>query len=87
VSVLPVLVVALAHAGQLHLSGYAGNSAPDLSTRRRDSSSLHRSPPVAHPLRIAQQQADASPAEGRSKAVAFLKDLVIADPRGEAYWA
>jgi sugar phosphate isomerase/epimerase len=40
-----------------------------------------------HVLSIEHEDSLMSPAEGLSKAVAFLKDLVIADPPGEAYWA
>ena len=40
-----------------------------------------------HVLSIEHEDSIMSPAEGLKKAVAFLRDVVIAEPAGEAYWA
>ena len=40
-----------------------------------------------HVLSIEHEDSIMSPAEGLKKAIAFLKDIVIAEPAGEAYWA
>ena len=40
-----------------------------------------------HVLSIEHEDSIMSPAEGLKKAIAFLKDVVIAEPAGEAYWA
>ena len=40
-----------------------------------------------HVLSIEHEDSIMSPAEGLKKAIAFLKDVVIAEPAGKAYWA
>jgi len=40
-----------------------------------------------HVLSIEHEDSIMSPAEGLKKAIAFLKDIVIAEAAGEAYWA
>ena len=40
-----------------------------------------------HVLSIEHEDSIMSPAEGLKKAIAFLKDIVIAEPAGKAYWA
>ena len=40
-----------------------------------------------HVLSIEHEDSIMSPAEGLKKAIAFLKNVVIAEPAGEAYWA
>jgi sugar phosphate isomerase/epimerase len=40
-----------------------------------------------HVLSIEHEDSLMSPGEGLDKAVAFLRDIVIARPRGDAYWA
>ncbi|HEX5069190.1 MAG TPA: sugar phosphate isomerase/epimerase [Vicinamibacterales bacterium] len=40
-----------------------------------------------HVLSIEHEDSVMSGAEGLKKAIAFLKDVVIAEPKGEAYWA
>jgi hypothetical protein len=38
-------------------------------------------------LSIEHEDSIMSSDEGLKKAIAFLKDIVISDPAGEAYWA
>ncbi len=40
-----------------------------------------------HVISIEHEDGVMAPAEGLAKAIAFLKEMVIAEPRGEAYWA
>ena len=40
-----------------------------------------------HVLSIEHEDSIMSPAEGLKKAIAFLQEIVIAEPAGEAYWA
>ena len=40
-----------------------------------------------HVLSIEHEDSIMSPAEGLKKAIAFLQDIVIAEPAGKAYWA
>jgi sugar phosphate isomerase/epimerase len=40
-----------------------------------------------HVLSIEHEDSVMSGAEGLRKAVAFLRDVVIAQPKGDAYWA
>ena len=40
-----------------------------------------------HVLSIEHEDSIMSAAEGLKKAIAFLKDIVIAEPAGKAYWA
>ena len=40
-----------------------------------------------HVISIEHEDGVMAPAEGLAKAISFLKEIVIAEPRGEAYWA
>ena len=72
-------------------SNARGSSAPAATATTRivwkDIVSNLRLVGYDHVLSIEHEDSIMSPAEGLKKAIAFLKDIVIAEPAGEAYWA